>query len=139
MKFLLDTCVISELTKPEPSTEVLQWLAAQDEYNLYICAPTIGELQRGIEKLAHGKHQRFLQEWLKNNVIARFAERIIAVDTEIALHWGILQAHAAQLGKSLPIIDSMIAATALFHGMTLVTRNGKDFEASGAKLFNPWS
>lgn len=138
MNYLLDTCVISELTKPTPSRVVTQWLAEQAEQTLYLSAPTIGELKRGVEKLDMGKHQTFLQQWLNTNVIERFAGRIIALDTDIALRWGVLQAQTAKLGKPMPIIDSLIAATAITHDLTLVTRNTNDVEASGVKLLNPW-
>ncbi|MEQ1600743.1 MAG: type II toxin-antitoxin system VapC family toxin [Methylophilaceae bacterium] len=138
MRYLLDTCVISEFTKPQPSPTVIQWLAAQDEFNLTLCTPTIYELKRGIERLEAGKRKTFLQLWLENNVIERFEQRLYNIDADVALCWGEMQSKLERVGKPMPVLGSLIAATAIFHDLTLVTRNIKDFEISGVKLFNPW-
>lgn len=137
--FLLDTCVLSEMTKPSPSANVLNWLATQNEMELYICTVTLAELQHGIEKLDAGKLQTYLKAWLQNSVIGRFAARTMTLDTEVALRWGFLLAQTAKLGKSMPVIDSLIAATALTHGLTLVTRKTKEMAACGMPIFNPWT
>lgn len=136
--FLLDTCVLSEMTKPSPSPNVLNWLAAQNEMELYLCTITLGELKRGIEKLDAGKFQAYLKDWLEQRVIDRFAARTITLDAEVALRWGLLQAQTAKAGKPMPVIDSLIAATALTHELTLVTRNTKDMDAGEVSLLNPW-
>lgn len=138
MRYLLDTCVISEFTKPQPAPAVIQWLAAQDEFSLTLCTPTIYELKRGIERLEAGKRKTFLQQWLENNVIKRFEQRIYNIDAHVALCCGEMQSKLESIGKPMPIVDSLIAATAIFHDLILVTRNTKDFEISGVNLLNPW-
>jgi predicted nucleic acid-binding protein len=139
VNYLLDTCVISEFAKPAPNAAVLRWIAQQDEAALYLSALSLGELKRGIEKLDDGKRKTFLQNWLAKSVIPRFQDKIIPLDTAMCLRWGVLQAQLEKLGKPMPVIDGLIAATALQHQLTIVTRNGKDIEASGAVLFDPWA
>ena len=143
MKYLLDTCVVSELVKPAPDHGVVEWLAQQDELALGLSALSLGELKRGIEKLAAGKRKTFLQKWLAENVIRRFADRVLPVSAEVGTRWGELQAQLeTQLetkGKPMPAIDGLIAATALHHRLTLVTRNTRGMEASAVPLFNPWA
>ena len=139
MKYLLDTCAISELVKPAPDAGVLKWFAQQDELSLCLSPLSLGELKRSIEKLAAGKRKAFLQKWLAENVIQRFGDRVLPVTVEIGERWGDLQAKLEKKGKPMPTIDGLIAATALHHRLTVVTRNTKDMEASGASLFNPWA
>lgn len=139
MKYLLDTCAISELVKPAPDAGVLKWFAQQDELSLCLSPLSLGDLKRGIEKLAAGKPKAFLQKWLTASVIQRFGDRLLPVTVEIGERWGDLQAKLEKKGKPMPTIDGLIAATALHHRLTVVTRNTKDMEASGASLFNPWA
>lgn len=139
MRYLLDTCAVSELVKPAPDAGVLEWFAQQAELSLCLSPLSLGELKRGIEKLATGKRKTFLQKWLAANVIERFGDRVLPVTAEIGLRWGELQAQLEKKGKPMPAIDGLIAATALHHQLTVVTRNIKDMEASGATLFNPWA
>ena len=139
MRFLLDTCAISEFAKPAPNPAVLKWLAEQDELSLYLATVSLGELRSGIVKLDDGKRKSFLQNWLAENVIKRFGDRILPLSLEVCLRWGEMQAQLEKQGQPMPVIDGLIAATALQHQLTIVTRNIKDMEASGAGLFNPWS
>ena len=138
MRFLLDTCTISELVKPAPDPGVLKWFSQQDELALYLATVSLGELKRGIEKLAAGKRKTFLQNWLTENVIQRFGDRVLPLGSDVCLRWGEMQAQLEKQGKPMPAIDGMIAATALHHQLTVVTRNTKDVKASGVGLFNPW-
>ena len=138
MSFLLDTCAISEWVKPAPDPGVLEWFAQQDELSLYLSALSLGELKRGIEKLAAGKRKPFLQKWLTVNVIQRFGNRVLPPDADVCLRWGEMQAQLEKLGKPMPAIDGLIAATALRHQLTVVTRNIRDMASSGVVLFNPW-
>ena len=138
MRFLLDTCAISEWVKPTPDPGVQEWFAQQDEVSLYLSALSLGELKRGIEKLATGKRKTFLQKWLTVNVIQRFGDRVLPPDTDVCLRWGEMQALLEKLGKPMPAIDGLIAATALQHQLTVVTRYIRDMESSGVVLFNPW-
>lgn len=137
--FLLDTCGLSELVKPRPDEGVLQWFAQQDELSLYISSLTLGELGRGIDRLDEGKRKRFLQKWLIDSVMQRFGDRVLAITSEVALRWGLVQAQLEKNGTPLPVIDSLIAATGLHYQLTIVTRNVHDMKACGAALLNPWT
>ncbi len=139
MNLLLDTCVLSEMVKPKPDGRVVAWLAAQRPDALYISTLTLGELQKGIAKLEPCIRNTYLETFLHTDIQEGFTERTLSVDTGVALAWGSLVAQSEQAGQRMPYVDSLIAATALFHGMTLVTRNIRDMEASGVALFNPWS
>lgn len=138
MKFLLDTCFISELIKKEPNPQVLLWLENQDETALYLSVLTIGELQKGISKLPEGPKKSELQGWVSNDLVARFEGRLLSIDAEAAAAWGRLLGTAERQGKKLPVMDSLIAATAITHNLTVVTRNNRDLERCQAKVFNPW-
>ncbi len=138
MKFLLDTCLISELIKKEPNREVLLWLEDQDETALYLSVLTIGELQKGISKLPDGPKKVELQGWGSNDLVARFEGRLLSIDAEVAGAWGRLLGAVERQGKKLPVMDSLIAATAITHHLTVVTRNTRDLERCQAKVFNPW-
>ena len=137
MRFLLDTCVLSELVRPTPETKVLKWLdSAQD---CYLSSLTIGELQKGIEVAADEIRKQKLQRWLAEKILKEFESRILGINVEIARTWGSLQGNLQKVGLQLPVIDGLLAATAKFHQLTFVTRNHKDFERTGVALFNPWS
>lgn len=138
MKYLLDTCLISELTKKEPDSNVLLWLGKQDESTLYLSVLTMGELQRGISKLLDNRRKEELQAWVNNDLAARFNGRILSIDVEVAGAWGTLVGTAERLGKKLPVMDSLIAATANTHNLIVITRNTRDMERCQAKVFNPW-
>ncbi len=111
MRFLLDTCVISELAKKKPTPCVIQWIADVDENNLFISALTIGEIYKGIEKLPDSAKKSTLYSWLAHDLEERFHKRILAFDTATAAIWGKMQARSELAGKPMPIIDGQIAAT----------------------------
>jgi hypothetical protein len=138
VKYLLDTCLISELVKESPNASVLGWLDKQDEDQLYLSALTIGELQKGISKLADARKKEELQIWLSSDLGSRFERRILNIDTEVAVRWGELIGEAERRGKRLPVIDSLIAATAAVHNLTVVTRNTGDLEECAVRVLNPW-
>ena len=138
MKFLLDTCALSELVKPHPNPGVVNWFSQQDELTLYLAAVSVGELNRGITRLAAGKRKSFLQKWLTDSVVKRFTERILPLDTDAFVRWGELQARLDAQGAPMPAFDSLIAAIALQHRLIIVTRNIKDMQGSGAEVVNPW-
>ena len=137
MSFLLDTCVLSELVKPQPNEGLIAWLGGQTAHDLHLSSLTIGELNKGISKLAQGKRKSHLENWLNTQVITSFEGRIHPVSTAIAFNWGVYQAEAEALGKPIPLMDSIIAATAKKQNLLLVTRNIKDMENCGVKLLNP--
>lgn len=138
MKYLLDTCLISELIKKKPSLPVLRWLEKQDETALYLSVLTIGELQKGISKLPDNPKKLELQGWVNNELVGRFEGRILSIDVEVAAAWGKLLGSAEKQGRKLPVMDSLIAATANTHNLTVVTRNARDMERCQASVFNPW-
>ena len=139
MSFLLDTPVVSELVRKSPNAAVLEWMAAQDEATLYLSVLTIGEIEKGIARLPASARRSRLQSWVRRDLVARFGERLLPVDARTATHWGVLTGEAEDRGKPLPVIDSLIAATALVHGHSVVTRNVGDFERCGATCINPWN
>ncbi len=140
MNYLLDTCAVSEFTKPKPDVGLLDWLRATPEANLYLSALVLGEIQQGISRLAVSARRQRLQSWLDDDLQPRFAGRVLAADAAVCLLWGDLRTRAAQAGNTLPILDSLMAATALAHGLLLVTRNQADFAAvPGLQVVNPWT
>jgi len=138
VRYLLDTNVISELVKPLPHENVWEWVNALPDEQLFISSITIGELQRGIELLPPSKRRSDYEHWLQEQILTQYADRIIAVDTMVMLQWGTLMAQTAAIGRSLPVFDSLLAATALTHNMHLVTRNAQDFADTGVQVVNPW-
>ena len=138
MKYLLDTCVLSELTKSRPSEAVLSWLTAQDPKTLYLSSLTIGELKKGIVKRGGDVRARRLERWLTDKVLRFYGDRIIPVACDESLAWGVICGNAERNGNKRPSVDSLIAATALAHHMTLVTRNVGDMSGMGVSIFNPF-
>ena len=138
MKYLLDTCLISELVKKEPNPAVVSWLDEQDEQKLFLSVLNLGELQKGISKLPDGTRKSELQAWVALDLVERFTGRILEIDLETALCWGKLQGEAEQAGEKLPVMDSLIAATAVAHGLIVVTRNVRDIERCKVRVCNPW-
>lgn len=138
MKYLLDTCVISEIIRPKPSIKVTEWIKKEDENSFYISVLTIGELHKGIEKLDESTRKEDLHNWVENDLKERFWTRIIDIDQQTAVAWGKIQGMAERVGKPMPAIDSLIAATGITHHLTVVTRNTSDMKESGAALLNPW-
>jgi len=139
VKYLLDTCLISELVKKEPNPAVVNWLDEQDEQKLFLSVLNLGELQKGIRKLPDGVKIDEPQAWVALDLVERFTGRILDLDLETALCWGRLQGEAEQAGEKLPVMDSLIAATAAAHGLIVVTRNIRDIERCKVKVFNPWA
>jgi len=138
VRYLLDTCLLSEVVKPTPDQAVTDWLAQRKPADLFVSALTFGELHRGVTKLAASKRRSELVDWLQL-LEASFETRIMPFTYETARVWANLTALAESKGKPIALIDSLIAATALASGLTLVTRNVKDFSSTRADLFNPWT
>ena len=136
--FLLDTNCISELVRVRPEPRVVKWLEATDEGALYLSVLTLGEIRKGLAGLAQGKRRALLESWLEVELQARFSGRILAIDATVADRWGILSAQAKRRGAPLPIIDGLLAATALQHNLTVVTRNAIDFANAQVQVLNPW-
>lgn len=136
--FLLDTNVISELIKPLPEPNVTTWIERIDESLLYLSVLTLGEIRRGIAVLPQSRRRATLEAWLDKELRARFEDRILAIDQEVADRCGLLTAAARSNGIVLPVIDGLMAATALEHNLTLVTRDTGQIPSMGVAVFNPW-
>jgi tRNA(fMet)-specific endonuclease VapC len=138
MRFLIDTCVISELVAKRPNQKVIKWIDTIDPGDVYLSVITIGEIRKGIEKLSDIKRKTVLQEWLVNELLIRFTDRILLIDLDVIMVWGKMVAHLELIGKKMAAMDSLIAAIALSGNLRLVTSNEKDFESSGVQIMNPW-
>lgn len=136
--YLLDTNCISELVRPKPERRVLEWMEAADETLLYLSVLTLGEIRKGVAALAQGKRRTRLETWLEVDLKARFFGRIIPIDSAIADRWGLLAAEAKHKGNALSVIDGLLAATALQHNLTVVSRNSSDFTNTQVQVLNPW-
>ncbi|MBZ5592693.1 MAG: type II toxin-antitoxin system VapC family toxin [Acidobacteriia bacterium] len=136
--FLLDTNIIAELIKPRPEPRVVAWVDATDENLLYLSVLTLGEIRKGIVGLPHAARQAELEAWLESDLRLRFAGRILTVDEAVAERWGIIAGNAAMRGAVMPVIDGLLAATAIHNNLTLVTRNTGDVAETGVLVFNPW-
>ena len=138
MKVLLDTCVISELVSKKPNPKVVEFVDSLDAEDVYLSVITIGEIVKGIERLPSSKRRSELQAWLNDDLLVRFEGNVIPLDIDIMAAWGRITARLESAGKTMPAIDSLIAASVLDRKMTLVTRNVSDFEGTNAEIVNPW-
>lgn len=137
--FLLDTNLLSELIRPKPEQRVVSWLERLDENLLYLSALTLGEIRKGITALAGSGRRARLEVWLETGLRPRFAGRILPVDEAVADRWGALAGWAHARGTPLPVIDGLLAATAIEHDLTLVTRNAPHVARTGVRVLNPWA
>lgn len=138
MSFLLDTCVVSEFVKKNPRRQVVDWVDAQEESTLYLSVLTIGELEKGIAKLPASARKARLRTWVRRDLTARFAGRIIPIDVRVAARWGSISGESERRGSPLPVVDSLIATTALVHDLQVVSRNAEDFSCCGVVCINLW-
>ena len=135
MSYLIDTNVLSELRRKKPDANVVAWFEERPATTLYISVLTLGEIRKGIEALEKSRRKHKLLDWLETSLPTFFAGRILPIDEEVADRWGRLLTNA---GRPLPAIDSLLAATALAHGLALVTRNVGDFPHPDLEIINPW-
>ena len=138
MSYLLDTCVVSELSRPRPDPGVVAWMSETDVFSLHLSAITIGEVRHGMLRLPVGKRRTSLSGWSEKLRLS-FSGRVLPVDESVALRWAEIVTHAERAGRPGSLADGLIAATALDRGLTLVTRNVSDFEPFGVSLLNPWN
>ena len=138
MKYLLDTCVISEFVSRRPNPQVIAWLDQIPESRLFLSVVTLGEIRKGVVRLPASERQDKLAEWLAEELPCRFDSRILPVDAEVMQVWGDLVGSCEAKGHPMPDLDVVIAATAACHHMTLVTRNEADFRHAGISILNPW-
>tara|TARA_R110002124_G_scaffold142520_2_gene307313 strand:- start:288 stop:713 length:426 start_codon:yes stop_codon:yes gene_type:complete len=138
VNYLLDTCLLSELCKPEPDAGVVAWIADIEETRLFISVLSLGEIQKGVAKLENGRRRNALQNWLEQDLLCRFTQRVLPFELDMALEWGLVSAASESRGRPAPVIDALLAVTAIAHNLTLVTRNDKDFSDFPVKVLNPW-
>ncbi len=136
--FLIDTNCLSELVSVKPEPRVIEWMEATDEGLLYLSVLTLGEVRKGLAGLALGKRRTQIETWLEVELKARFSGRILPIDAPVADRWGSLAAQAKRRGTPLPIIDGLLAATALHYNLTVVTRDAGDFTNAQVQVLNPW-
>jgi len=136
--FLLDTNIVSELIRSRPEPKLSRWIASTDENLLYLSVLTMGEIRKGIVQLGKTARQIELQSWVDRDLSSRFVDRILPIDEAVADRWGWISGQAMVSRVRLPVIDGLLAATALHYNLTFVTRNTRDVLATGAVLFNPW-
>jgi predicted nucleic acid-binding protein len=136
--FLLDTNCISEVVRLKPEPRVMAWMEGADESLLYLSVLTMGEIRKGLAALQQSKRRSQLETWLELELQARFSGRILPIDAAVADRWGLLAARAKRSGKALSSIDGLLAATAIHHNLTIVSRNVSDFANTYVPVVNPW-
>jgi predicted nucleic acid-binding protein len=137
MSFLWDTCVLSELGKTTREPKVVEYLDATPTEETFVSVISIGEIEYGLNRLPVGKRRSDL-EAVMNRILSNLTSQVIGISPDIARLWGELSAQVRQRGFHLDATDGLIAATALYHGLHVVTRNVKDFEPTGVLIANPW-
>lgn len=135
MSYLVDTNVLSELVRNQPAEAVARWFEAIPPQEIYVSVITLGELRRGVERLAESPKRTRLRRWLEHELLAGMQDRVLPVDQAVAERWGRLMAESE---RTLPAFDSLLAATALHHHLDMVTRNKKDFQHAGLHCIDPW-
>lgn len=136
--YLLDTNIISEASKPRPAPAVVVFLQAQPLGSLYISAISVGELEFGIENVADAGKRAVLRHWLSHDLLRDYAGRVLPISEGVMVSWARMVLASGKKPGQLPCMDALLAATALHHNLTLVTRNTADFAAFSLSLLNPW-
>jgi len=136
LSYLLDTNVLSELRRKNPDAGLVEWFTHRPASTLFLSVLTLGELRKGIEKIFDPIRSAALTDWLETDLPSFFTGRILAIDSEVADTWGRI---TANYQRPLPAIHSLLGATAAKHGLSMVTRNARDFEGLGIEVINPWT
>jgi predicted nucleic acid-binding protein len=137
--FLLDTNVVSELVRPRPDPRVPAWVHATDDDLLFLSVLTLGDIRKGIASLTDTGRKVRLETWISRILIPHFEDRILLVDQAVAERWGRITGMLALQGSPLAVVDGLLAATALHHNLTLVTRNTRHLALTGVPAFDPWT
>jgi len=135
MSYLLDTNILSETIRRAPNKSVITWLDQIPGEALFVSVLTLGEIRKGVEAIEDKKRREKLRLWLEYELPAWFEGRVLPVDIAVADRWGRI---LAEVGRPVPTIDSLLAATALHYELRLVTRNARDFEYPGLEVINPF-
>ncbi|NOT48138.1 MAG: type II toxin-antitoxin system VapC family toxin [Acidobacteria bacterium] len=138
MKYLLDTCTISEVTKNSPDRNVVSWYESREETRLYLSVITVGEIERGIYGLPRSRKRTRLEKWFYDEVIPGFHGRILDIGLRTMATWAKLAIDLRKMGIVRPSFDSLLEATSIEHNLILATRNVRNFQQSAATIFNPW-
>jgi predicted nucleic acid-binding protein len=137
--FLLDTNIVSELVRPRPEPRVVGWIDSTDDSLLHLSVLTLSEIRKSITSLEDPSRRVSFETWLDHDLALRFAGRILPVDLPVANRWGRISGSAAARKSPIPVIDGLLAATALQHGLTLVSRDIRHASRIGVPAFNPWT
>jgi len=137
--WLLDTNILSELRRPRPEPRVVQFVASQPLERLYVSDVTFAEIRFGIELVEDAPRRSELQDWLTHRLRPMFAQRTLPISEDVMLRWRLLVEAGRKSGRTFSQPDLIIAATALHHGLTIVTRDRIDYDRAGAPVFQPWT
>ena len=137
--WLLDTNILCELRRPKPEAEVVNFVAAQPLDRLFVSAVTLAEIRFGIELVGDAGRRAELGDWLTHQVRPMFDQRVLPISEDVMFKWRLLVEDGRKAGHTFSQPDLIIAATALHHGLTVVSRDVRDFEKARAPIFNPWS
>ncbi len=138
MRYLLDTNIISEFIAKKPNKKVLDFVKSLDEDDVYLSVMTLGEIKFGIQKVSSHTKKEQLLLWLEDDLLQRFRGRIVDIDTDTMLIWGEINQHLQSIGRTIPIVDSLIASSCVAKDFTLITRNVKDFYNFDMEIINPF-
>jgi predicted nucleic acid-binding protein len=138
VRYLLDTCVISELARAQPDPAVVAWVRQQNEMDLHLSVLTLGEIEKGIGRLPASPRRKVLEQWLHEELVGRFTGRLVTIDAEVARVWGRVQAELGLGGIPMGAVDGLLSATARVHELVLVSRNITDFRDPVVDTMNPW-
>jgi toxin FitB len=138
VKYLLDTCILSDGARPARFPRLAEWLEAQLPADLAIAAITVGELRYGIQRLAEGRKRETLKRWLDTELLNEFGPRVLEISVAVAETWALLRVSGDEMGRPLTVIDGLLLATAQAHGLTFVTRNVSDVENRGVRVISPY-
>lgn len=138
MKYLIDTCVISEFTKKTPDIKIIDFLDSLDQDNVYLSVLSIGEIKKGIARLNDINKQKELSAWLNDVLLKNYKDNLVDIDIQVIGRWGEIVGSYEKNGIVLPVIDSLLAASAIYYDMIFVTRNVKDIKILECNYFNPW-
>ena len=137
MKVLLDTCIISDIYRAHKTEGLKDALHAIGEDNCFVSVVTLGEISNGVHQLSEGKKKNDLLHWVEQ-FETKYGDRLLPITAEVARTWGELTAKAKATAMNIPAPDGLIAATALCHGLSVMTENVKDFEPTGVQVINPY-